>query len=148
MAISISRLKIWSVKTNRCNVTTDTIITIMAAKAMLTGVVEVATKMTATRIARRSMELPAVEAAEAEVGIGDHITIEVEAATTTITIMRTEIREEGVTIAMSATSMVTIVVDASAAADIITLIEEDIITIAGKEIHVVVVREIRMIGSL
>ena len=86
------------------------------------------------------MELAVVEAAEAVVGTEDHITIEVPAATTITTIMRVEIRVVGVTIAMSATSMATIVVGASAAADIITLIEEAIEEVA--------LSEIKMIGSI
>ena len=142
MAISISRLKTWLAKTNRCSVTTDTIITTMADK--VTEVVEVETKLTTvTEIARKILALLKVEAAEAEASIEVRITIEVEAAITTTTIMTTENREEGVTIAVIATNMVTIVVDASAVADITT--EEGIIT-AEMVIHVVVI-EIRMIVS-
>ena len=145
MAISISRLKTWSAKTNRCSVTTDTTTTM--ADKVKEVVVEVATKLTVTRIARRTTAaLLKVEAAEAEASIEVRITIEVEAAITTTTIMITENKEEGVTIAVIATNMVTIVVDASAAADIMTLIEEGITT-AEMDILVVVI-EIRMIVSL
>ena len=141
MAISISRLKTWLAKTNRCSVTTDIIIT-MADK--VTEVVEVETKLTTvTEIARKILALLKVEAAEAEASIEVRITIEVEAAITTTTIMTTENREEGVTIAVIATNMVTIVVDASAVADITT---EEVIITAEMVIHVVVI-EIRMIVS-
>ena len=110
----------------------------------VTEVVEVETKLTTvTEIARKILALLKVEAAEAEASIEVRITIEVEAAITTTTIMTTENKEEGVTIAVIATNMVTIVVDASAAADIMT--EEGIIT-AEMVIHVVVI-EIRMIVS-
>ena len=142
MAISISRLKTWSAKTNRCSVTMDTTTT-MADKVK--EVVEVATKLTVTRIAWRTSALLKVEAAEAEASIEVRITIE-GAAITTTPIMITEIREEGVTIVVIATNMVTIVVDASAAADIMTLIEEGITT-AEMDILVVVI-EIRIIVSL
>ena len=127
-------------KTNLCNVITDTITTMVVK---VTEVVEVVTKLTATRIARIISALLKVEAAEAEANIEGLITTEVEAAITTI--MITEIKEEGVTTVVIAMSMVTIAVDASVAADIMTLIEEGII-IAVKDIHVVV-REIMMIGS-
>ena len=110
----------------------------------VTEVVEVATKPTATRIARKTLELLKVEAEEAEAGIEGRITIEVEAAITTI--MTAETKVEGVTTVMIAMNIVTIVVDATAAADIMTLIEEGII-IAEVDIHVVI-REIRMIVSL
>ena len=142
MAISISRLKTWSAKTNRCSVTMDTTTT-MADKVK--EVVEVATKLTVTRIAWRTSALLKVEAAEAEASIEVRITIE-GAAITTTPIMITEIREEGVTIVVIATNMVTIVVDASAAADIMTLIEEGITT--AEMVILVVVIEIRMIVSL
>ena len=127
-------------KTNLCNVITDTITTMVVK---VTEVVEEVTKLTATRIARIISALLKVEAAEAEANIEGLITTEVEAAITTI--MITEIKEEGVTTVVIAMSMVTIAVDASVAADIMTLIEEGII-IAVKDIHVVV-REIMMIGS-
>ena len=143
MAISISRLKTWLAKTKRCSVTTDIIITTMADKVI--EVVAVATKLTTvTRIARKILALLKVEVAEAEASIEVRITIEVEAAITTTTIMITENKEEGVTIAVIATNMATIVVDASVAVDIMT--EEGIIT-AEMDIHVVVI-EIRMIVSL
>ena len=108
-------------------------------------VVAVATKLTTvTRIARKILAPLKEEAAEAEASIEVRITIEVEAAITTTTIMITENKEEGVTIAVIATNMATIVVDASVAADIMTV--EDITT-AEMDIHVVVI-EIRMIVSL
>ena len=116
----------------------------MAVK--VTEVVGVATKLTATRIAKRITPLLKVEAAEAEACIEVHITIEVEAAIITITIMIAEIKEEDATTVVTATSMVTIEVDASVVEDIMTLTEEGIIT-AVKDIHVVV-REIKMIVSL
>ena len=140
MATSTSHLRTWSVRTNLCNVTTDTITTMVVK---VTEVVEVVIKLTATRIARIISALLKVEAAEAEANIEGRITTEVEAAITTI--MITEIKEEGVTTVVIAMSMVTIAVGASEAADIMTLIEEGII-IAVKDIHVVA-REIMMIGS-
>ena len=144
MAISISRLKTWLAKTKRCSVTTDIIITTMADKVI--EVVAVATKLTTvTRIARKILAPLKVEAAEAEASIEVRITIEVAAITTTPT-MITEIREEGVTIVVIDTNMVTIVVDASAAADIMTLIEEGITT--AEMVILVAVIEIRMIVSL